>query len=227
MSRITVFFTGVAFLATVSFAQPSSITPSSPTHYFYTPAAYVNPPYHLVLSFHEISFSLPANLQLQASIMDNIGRVNFGAKYGLLDNLSIGAGMAYNLVHLGRGSHGIHDRPRLGLYLTYGFIGTSSFEMAVTPHSQIGTHFSIGADLGTMITPHEIWSIIAEVGTSVDVNDGLFYLNLDGGVRIHPPKIPFLSFDFGIDLEEFAVNSERVSPTVGVFIDVIFAMVVK
>ena len=209
----------------------TTINASRPTHYFYTPAAYVNPPFHLVASFHEISFGLPANLQLQSSIMDNVGRVDFGAKYGILENLAVGAGMAYNLVHLGRGKHGImasdNAMPRLGLYLTYGFVNTSSFEMAVTPHIQIGDRFSTGVDLGMMGTPHEFWSVIFEVGTSVDAHDKLFYFNTDGGIRVHPPQIPFLSFDAGIDLEEFAVNADHPRPSVGPFIDVVFAMIVK
>ena len=224
-------FSGSAlcFLVLFTAVQGQSIRASKPTHYFYTPAAYVNPPFHLVLSFHEISFSLPANLQLQASILDNIGRVNFGAKFGILQNFSLGGGLAYNLVHIGNGVHGIThpDKPRFGFFLTYGFVQTEKFEFAATPHTQIGERFSIGGDLGMMLTPHEFWSVILEFGLLVDTKDGgLVYMNTDGGLRIHPPKIPFLSFDAGIDLEKFAVNNNP-SPTVTVFFDVIFAMIVR
>jgi hypothetical protein len=215
-----------------------SIKAASPTHLFYTPTAYVNKPFELVASLHEVSFALPANLQLQFSLFDNIGRINFGARYGILDNFSVGAGMAYNWIHLGQGKHGIMAKdganPRLGLNLTYGFVQTDAFECAVTPHMQLGDYFSVGVDFGLMGTPHETWSIIWEVGTSVTnyvaggVKGGAtFYLNTDGGVRIHPPKVPFLYFDFGIDLEEFAVNVPNPHATVGPFLDVIFAMRTK
>ena len=76
---------GVIFLfATVSISQ--TIRPSQPTHLMYTPTPNVNPAYHLVLGLHEISFALPGKLQLQMSLLDNIGRINFGAKYGFLSN---------------------------------------------------------------------------------------------------------------------------------------------
>ena len=102
---------GVIFLfATVSISQ--TIRPSQPTHLMYTPTPNVNPAYHLVLGLHEISFALPGKLQLQMSLLDNIGRINFGAKYGFLSNMAVGAGMAYNFIHIGDGSHGIWDKPR-------------------------------------------------------------------------------------------------------------------
>ena len=118
----------------------------------------------------------------------------------------------------------IQPNPDL-VFPTYGFVQTE-IEFAATPHTQIGERFSIGGDLGMMLTPHEFWSVILEFGLSVDTKDGLVYMNTDGGLRIHPPKIPFLSFDAGIDLEEFAVNNNP-SPTVTVFFDVIFAMIVR
>jgi hypothetical protein len=74
--------------------QEIKITPAKPTHYFYTPTAHVNPANHLVLSLHELSFGLSHHLQVQASLFDNIGRINFGAKYGLTDDLALGAGLA-------------------------------------------------------------------------------------------------------------------------------------
>ena len=100
---IIIFFV----LTNTLLATQTTISSSEPTHYFYTPAPYTNPPFHLVLGFHEISYSLPANLQLQASLMDNIGRINLGAKFGLSDNLSLGAGLAHSIFHVGNGAHGI------------------------------------------------------------------------------------------------------------------------
>jgi hypothetical protein len=73
-----------------------------------------------------------------------------------------------------------------------------------------------------MGTPTEWVSIIGEVGTSFDFKDDYFYLNFDGGVRIHPPKIPYLQFDGGIDIEEFPVGHDH--PTVAPYIDVIFCI---
>lgn len=217
----------ILLAATVSIGQ--TIRPSEPTHLMYTPTPNVNPAYHLVIGLHEISFALPAKLQLQASIFDNIGRINFGAKYGLFDNMSIGAGMAYSFMdHLGQGHHGIWDEPRLGAFLTFGLLGnSSSTQLNVTPHTQIGKYFSIGADLGLMASPHPMWSIIWEVGTSfTNYADGQFYLNTDVGIRINPPRAKFLFFDFGIDLNEFNVN-KYAEPTVSPYIDFTFAMNTK
>jgi hypothetical protein len=190
--------------------------------------ARVNPANNLVLSLHEISYTLPGNLQLEASIFDNIGRINFGAKYGIQDNLSVGAGLAHTIAHIGKIGHGIKhgDDPRLGAFLCYGFVKNSTFEAAVTPHTQLfGPHNSIGCDLGGMATPSNFWSFIWEVGTSYDMTSDDFYFNTDGGLRIHPPSIPFLSFDCGVDAQEFNINNSSTEATI--FLDVIFAMVAK
>ena len=209
-----------------AFAETASITPSQPTHYFYTPTSYVNPPYHLVISLHEISFALPGNLQLQASLFDNIGRINAGVKWGIDRKLSIGAGLAHSIVHIGKGTHGIPSwsAPRAGAFLCWGPVLNQNFEMSLTPHIQFGERFSVGGDIGMLIKPQPIWSVIAEIGSSVDTRDNLLYLNIDGGLRIHPPSIPFLNFDIGIDIEEFAVRNES-RPSVTIFFDVIFSMV--
>ncbi len=221
-------------LVSVSFGQASTIRASAPTHLFYTPTPYVNSPFDLVIGFHEISFALPAHLQIQLSLFDNIGRVNFGVKYGLIpDRLAIGGGMAWNFIHLGRGSHGIRTDadPRIGMFLTYGLVGSknSTFQLNGTPHFQFSDHFSIGADLGLLASPHPVWSIIWELGTSADLSDGIFYMNTDAGIRIHPPKAKFLTFDFGIDLTEFALGKHFDShkPHVSPYIDFIFAMKTK
>ena len=219
--------TSVLIFSASGWAQ-TSITPSQPTHYFYTPMAKVNPPNHLVLGFHEISFGLPAHLQIQASIMDNIGRTNIGAKYGLNENLVIGAGLAHSIIHIGRGVHGIPSwvAARLGAYCTWGFLNSPSFEAALTPHTQIGDHVSLGCDIGLMADVHPVWSFIWEIGSSVDLTDNALYLNTDGGLRIHPTSLPFLNFDFGIDLEEFRVQSDpEMSATI--YFDVLFSLVVR
>lgn len=217
------------------YADETTITPSKPTHYFYTPTANVNPPYSLVVSLHEISFSFPDKIQVQASLFDNIGRVDMGAKYGIYDNLSVGAGLAWTLIHIGNGAHGIPNGspPRFGAFLCYGFVNTPTFEAAVTPHMQLFDHNSFGCDLGAMVTPSNFWSVIWEVGTSVDVNDhndntsAGFYFNTDGGLRIHPPSIPFLSFDGGVDVQEFKVNAPHPATSATVYLDAIFAMITK
>jgi len=209
-----------------SFGEKLNLTASAPTHYFYTPTAYVNEPFDLVVSLHEISYSFPGRLQLQASILDNIGRLNFGGKYGILDNLSVGAGLAYNFAHIGLGKHGIMAsdgaHPRFGTYLAIGLARTEKFECAITPHIQIGDRISIGTDFGCMGTISNWISLIGEVGTSFDFHDQIFWLNFDGGARIHPPKIPFLQFDAGIDIEEFPVGHDH--PTVAPYIDAIFSI---
>lgn len=211
---------------TLVFSQ--NIRPAKPTHYFFSPTAYVNDPYDLVISLHEISFALPANLQLQTSIIDNVGRLNLGAKYGFSDRLSLGGGMAWSFISFDRGGHAIKDylSPRLGLFLAYGLAQTKTFEACIIPQTQIGDHFSIGVDFALMGTPHPVWSFIWELGTSLDVTgepDPEFYINTDAGFRIHPPSIPFLSFDVGIDLVETRLW-EHYSPHVFPYFDVIFAM---
>lgn len=231
------FISSFSALLIVLFSQGvtgQQLRASKPTHYFYTPTAYVNKPFSLVASLHEISYSFPGNFQVQASLLDNIGRVDFGGKYGILENLSVGGGVAYNLAHMGQGKHGImasdNAPPRFGSYLAFGLVKTSNFECVLTPHIQIGKHdyysndigVSTGADFGMMGTASTWVSFIAEVGTSYDYHDHIFYFNTDGGVRIHPPKIPFMSFDAGIDIEEFPVGYS--APTVAPFIDAIFAI---
>ncbi|HAJ79954.1 MAG TPA: hypothetical protein DCO75_09290 [Fibrobacteres bacterium] len=221
---------GVFCMAGISNGEQTNIIASQPTHYFYLPMARVNPANNLVLSFHEISYGLTGNLQVQASIFDNIGRIDFGAKYGIQDNLSVGAGIAHTLVHIPNyRSHGIgQDESRLGLFLCYEFLQRSTPEAVVSPHAQLfGESNSIGCDLGGMITPTNLWSFIWEVGTSCDLNSGLFYFDTDGGLRIHPPSIPFLNFDCGVDVQDFALNVDHPSTSVTIFFDVIFAMVAK
>jgi hypothetical protein len=206
------------------YADETTITSAQPTHYYFTPTANVNTPYSLVVSLHEISFSFPDNLQIQASIFDNVGRLAFGAKYGILDNLSVGAGLANTAVHIGNG-HAIHDAAsRFGAYLTYGFIKNPTFEAAITPNMQLFNNNSIGCDLGGMLTPSSIWSIIWEVGTSGDLTTSKFWFDTDGGVRIHPPSIPFLNFDGGVVVSDFVVNQPHPSTSATIYFDAIFAM---
>lgn len=212
-----------------SFGEKLNLTASTPTHYFYTPTTYVNKPYDLVVSLHEISYSFPSRLQVQASILDNIGRVNLGGKYGISDNFSVGAGLAYNFAHIGVGKHGImaSDRayPRFGAYCAIGLSRTDKFECAITPHFQAGDRFSTGVDFGCMGTISDWISLIGENGTSFDFKSRYFWLNFDGGVRIHPPRIPFMQFDAGIDIEEFPVGHDH--PTVAPYIDAIFSIQTK
>ncbi|HEX2955518.1 MAG TPA: hypothetical protein VHO70_01730 [Chitinispirillaceae bacterium] len=220
----------IALLALATFpifSAQSSLRPSKPTHYFYVPTAYLNNEYDLVISLHEISFTLPARLQLGMSLLDNVGRLNFGARYGIKDNLSIGAGMAWSFVQLPYGGHAIKHwaSPRLGTFLAWGISKTSTFETCLVPQMQIGDHFSLGVDFALKATPSEVWSVIWEVGTSFDITDGEFWLNTDGGVRIHPPAIPYLNFDAGIDLVEENLNDYH--PHVAPYFDVIFAIRTK
>jgi hypothetical protein len=219
---------GVFLIGIVSGVQGTDIIAAKPTHYFYTPTASVNPSNHLVLSLHEISYGLGQHLQVQASLFDNIGRINFGAKYGLTDDLAIGAGLASTLASFGH--HGIYQGGgRFGAFLCYEFTKTRTFEASVTGHMQLFNHNSIGCDLGLMATPSNVWSIVGETGTSIDFTDhpATFWWNLDGGLRIHPPRIPFLNFDLGIDVMEFPVNVHNASTDVALYLDVIFAMVAR
>jgi hypothetical protein len=129
-----------------------------------------------------------------------------------------------SITTFGDGGHGIkdYDNSRLGLFFCYDFAQSRSLTAAVTPHAQIGDHISMGVDLGFLKQPNEAFSLIGEIGFSMDLTDEEPYLNLIGGFRIHPPKIPFLNFDIGVDftesrLEDFAKN---INP----YIDIIFTM---
>jgi len=155
-----------------------SLTPSEPTHYLYMPMAKVNSPYHLVAGLREISFALPGRLQLQLCLVDNLGKTNLAAKYGIADNLSVGAGLASTFISMGW--HGIPSGDsRLGLFLTYAFVENRNTGIAITPHTQIGDHISLGADFGLMKRMANIWSILWEAGLSADTHEN------DGGIFIY------------------------------------------
>jgi len=219
-AAITRSFLAVGIFAASAFAAGNAVTvrPSGPTHYMFTPMAQVNGPYHIVTGLHELSFALPYRLQIQASIIDNIGKTNFGIKYGLADNLSIGGGLAGSLIDMGE--HGIwQGEERVGLYLTYGISNSKRLDMAVTPHIQIGDRVSLGADLGIMMSPTDIWSFMLEFGLSADTHkdDGGLYLFTAGGLRLNFPAIPFMYFDVGVATNEFSVKG-GIKPVV--FIDI-------
>jgi hypothetical protein len=166
---------------------------------------------------------------VQASLFDNIGRINFGAKFGLTEDLAIGAGLASSLTSFGGHGIKVESPARFGAFLTYGLARSHTFEASITGHTQLFDHNSIGCDLGLMATPSSVWSLIGEVGTSIDLTDhpATFWFNLDGGLRIHPPSVPFLNFDLGIDVIEFPINRKNARTDVALFIDVIFAMVTR
>ncbi|MDR0307434.1 MAG: hypothetical protein LBI42_11435 [Chitinispirillales bacterium] len=181
-----------------------TLSPSEPSHYLYSPMSRVTPANHLVLGLREISFGLPGNLHIQMSLVDNIGKTNLAAKYGLADNLAIGGGLASTFIDFT--DHGIPSSDsRLGLFLTYAFVNSRDFSMAITPHTQIGSRFSIGADFGLMKTPNNTWSFLWEAGLSADTHkdDGALYLYTTGALRIHPASIPFLFIDAGVGTNEF------------------------
>ena len=219
----------IVLLVLVSFTESVHATrliPSRPTHYFYTPTAYINEPFDLVASFRELSWALPQNLQVQLSLVDNVGRVCLGMRYGIADNLSVGGGLAYSLIK-GAAGHGIYkpSKGRLGLHLTYGVIQDSRIEFAITPHTQIGDRVSVGSDFAFMYTPSPYWSFISEVGLSVDFEDMIPYFNVIAGGRFHIPQLPLFSFDLGVELGETAM--ENYEPEAAAFLDVIFTMKTK
>jgi len=200
-----------------------NIHPARPTHYFYTPTPYLNTEWDMVASLHEISYTLPQKLQMHTSILDNVGRICFGARYAILDNLNIGSVLAWAFASI-RGHSIPHwdPDPRLGSFLCWGPTLTDYFELALIAHNQLGKHISFGADAGMMITPSEYWSIIGELGFSFDFDDQEPYLNTVWGVRVHPPKIPYLSFDAGIDCVE--TPPKEFARHFAPFIDAIFTM---
>ncbi|MBN1308999.1 MAG: hypothetical protein JXA18_13835 [Chitinispirillaceae bacterium] len=229
MSTLTRFKTVSAFAVFLFSANGSAFTIESanPTHYFYTPTAYLNSEFDMVGSLREASFTLPHKLQGHTSIVDNVGRICFGARYGIMSTLSVGAGLAWSFSTFPWGGHGIHHEfePRFGTFLCWGPVIEDHFEMSLTPHMQVGSRFSMGSDVGMMITPSNYWSIIGEFGFSFDFYDMEPYINTVWGARVHPPQIPFLSFDGGLDFVEsrpeyFAQSRHAFRP----FIDAIFTM---
>jgi len=223
VKKIFTIFAILALCTAASAAANSNIKlrPAKPTHYLYMPMAKVNPPGHLVLGFHELSYALPGNLQVQASVIDNIGRTCLAAKYGFAGNMAIGGGLAATLVNMGH--HGIHGGDaRVGLFFTYDLQESRRFGMAITPHTQIGERFSLGMDFGLRVTPVDFWSFLWEIGSSVDVENGLWLYTI-GGLRIHPPAVPFLSVDVGVQAREFNVNNFRTRADA--YIDIMFSFV--
>jgi len=171
------------------------------------PMARVTPPNHLVLGLREISYGLPGNLAVQMSLIDNIGKTNLAAKFGIASNLSIGGGLASTFINMG--DVGIpRDDARLGLFLTYAFVDRGDFSAAITPHTQMASRLSIGTDFGLMKTTNDTWSLLWEAGLSADTHtDGGLYLRTVGALRIHPPALPFLFIDAGVGTNEFRAQS--------------------
>jgi hypothetical protein len=216
----------IALFFCTTFSQPNTqIQAAKPNHYFFTPTAYMNNEFEVVASMHEVSYTLPLKFQAYGSFVDNVGRLCFGARYGILDNLSVGAGLAWSLISFPRGGHAIlhsDPHPRFGTYLCWGFLNFPKIEAALTPHIQAGYHVSVGADYGMMITPVDFWSIIGEFGFSFDISATTPYFNTIWGARVHPPQIPFLSFDFGLDFVERP--PEEFARQFWPFFDVVFTM---
>ena len=210
----------VAALAMVGavFAKNHTV---EPTHYLFMPTARVNQPGDLVLGLHEISYALPGKLQLQFSLVDNIGRLDLAAKYGFHRNLAGGLGLAHSLVDFGK--HGIWQGPaRFGAFLAYEF-DSRYYGMVLTGHTQIGSNVSVGADLGGKITPASVWSFLWETGVSVDLSDEALYVYGIGGIRFNIPSVPGLFFDIGVQAEEFDIELlGKGRPFAGVFFDVMY-----
>jgi len=229
MKKVHQLYRSVVIIAVVTtqvFA--TNIRPSYPTHFFFTPTPYLNNEGDLVISLHEISYTLPYKLQVIASLVDNVGRNDFGIRYALYDNMNFGFGIAHSFTTFDHGGHGIrhYDDARLGLFLACGIKHTRSFDATITPHAQLGKHKSLGADLGIRNTPNEAFSIIGEAGLSIDMTTSTPWLDVVAGTRIHPSSIPFLMFDVGIDLVESPVDHFLESAPFP-YLDVVYTMKTK
>lgn len=193
-------------------------------HLFYVPTPWMPAEGTIVLSLHELSYVFPYRLQIHGSILDNIGRLNLAVKYNIFKMLAVGVGMGHSFIHIGPGCHGIPPgaTPRVGAYLVFG-LNTDHFDFNIVPHTQLGDHFSAGVDVGFHIQPNPVWGIIIEAGSSYDFTDQLLYGNLDGGIRFRIDKVPGLSFDLGVDLEEFNVTDWEIGGAT-VYFDVQYKM---
>jgi hypothetical protein len=210
------------------FALGSVFADAQPTHYLFMPTARVNEPGGLVLGLHEISYALPGRLQLQASLLDNIGRLNLAAKYGFNHSLAGGVGLASTLISgdfVDNGPHGVPEnaRARIGGFLAYEF-GREHYGLVLVGHTLIGDHFSIGADLGGRITPSRVWSFLWETGISADLSDKGIYLYGIGGLRFNV-GVPGLFVDVGVQAVEFNVKQfGNGKPNAGLFLDVMYCI---
>jgi hypothetical protein len=199
---------------------------TEPTHYLFMPTARINQPGDLVLGLHEISYAFPGKLQIQASILDNIGRLSLAAKYGFHKDLAGGVGLASTFISgdfVEGGAHGVPEyaRARVGAFLTYEF-GRPHYGLILTGHTQIGDHFSIGADLGGRITPSSVWSFLWETGLSTDLTDKRIYLYGIGGLRFNV-GVPGLFIDVGAQALEFNIKDfGKGAPHAGMFFDVMY-----
>jgi hypothetical protein len=167
---------------------------------------------------------MPGHLLVQASIMDNIGRTNLALKYGFASNMAIGGGLASSLVDLGH--HAIHHGgERVGMFFVHDLVNTSNHAMSYVPNVQIGEgRLSAGVDFGMRFTPVNFWSFIWEAGISLDTRDSGLYLYGVGGLRIHPPTVPFLYITVGIATQECELdltNNPNVAPAV--YFDIMIA----
>jgi len=216
----------VLFLQVATSAQTVTIRASKPTHYYFTPAGYVNDPYDLVIGLHELSFAMPGGLAIQASLLGSIGRLNFGAKWMFTPGMSLGVGLASHTFENRYYDRHIGNYDHIGAYLALQLSRTSRFESVVVPVLILGDHLAAGVDFGLYAKPTNVWGVIFEAGIIGDhYADNLeVRLNMAGGLRINPPKFPFLYIDFGIDAGEFTVtdNSDRIDPRI--YFDLSFAM---
>jgi hypothetical protein len=228
MSKLSVIKKAV--LTAVALAMVGGVfaknTTVEPTHYLFMPTARVNQPGDLVLGLHEISYAFPGKLQIQASILDNIGRLSLAAKYGFHRDLAGGVGLASTFIpgdFVENGSHGIPDyaRARIGGFLAYEF-GRPHYGLLLTGHAQIGDHISVGADLGGRITPSSVWSFLWEAGLSIDLNDKILYIYGIGGLRFNVAA-PGLFVDVGAQALEFNLKAfGKGYPHAGMFFDIMY-----
>jgi len=222
--RKAVFAVAAVFLVAGGVSAKGGV---EPTHYLFVPTARVNHQGEMVLGLHEISYGLGGKLQLQTSILDNIGRLNLAAKYGFHRNLAGGVGMAWTFVpgsivfrpYLERG-HGIkhqHD-PGVGGFLAYEF-GRPHYGLVLTGHAQLAYDASVGADIGGRVTPSKTWAFLWDAGISLDLSDGEAWLYGIGGLRFNlAPSGLFI--DVGLQAVEFKLSEFRTHP--GLFFDVMY-----
>ncbi len=228
MSDVSIFRKAISAFAALVIVSSVFVKShaAEPTHYLFMPTARINQPGDLVLGLHEISYALPGKLQIQASILDNIGRLSLAAKYGFHKSLAGGVGLASTFISgdfVEGGPHGVPEgaRARIGGFLTYEF-GRRHYGLVLTGHTQIGDHVSIGADLGGRITPSKVWSFLWETGLSADLSDKAIYLYGIGGLRFNV-AVPGLFIDVGAQALEFNIKSfGKGAPHAGMFFDVMY-----
>jgi len=233
------------YLAIPAWPQAFVLDPVAgrPSHLMYTPLPNINSKGSLVLMLHEISYSLDGRLALQLSLVESIGHVDFGVRYQLGSNTTVGGGLSdwLGFSHGPPRGHFYYSRQdryyynryrgkRLGAYLNGALTSSSKSASTYTLHTQLGSIISLGLDIGFINQTAKMWSLMLELGSSLNIeagqdldrDDGTMVITGTGGIRIVPPPVPYLFIDVGLTPLSFIIGNDNgfVIGSAGIYLDV-------